>query len=177
MLIEAKKYNALIVPESNSYGLSIIEYLVNKQYGYLYRRTKYDAIQKRWQESLGFQTNVNTRSVLLARMQEFVSRGWLDVTDERLKDEINTFVFNGSNKPQAEIGRHDDMVFACALALIGMEQVDHIKSDLMQDKRPTNVAQMLEFELATGQLFANSRSVFDGPDKDDDEAPSSELYE
>jgi hypothetical protein len=176
VLIEAKKYNALIVPESNSYGLSIIEYLVAKQWGYMYRRTKYDAIQKRWQESMGFQTNVNTRSVLLARMQEYISREWLEVTDERLKDEINTFVFNSANKPTAEVGRHDDIIFACALALIGMEQVDFIKEDLMKDKRPSSVAQMLEFEVSTGQLFANSDPSWDRQEKDES-APSTELYE
>ena len=177
VLIEAKKYNALIVPESNSYGLSIIEYLVAKQYGYMYRRTKYDSISKRWQESMGFHTSMNTRSVLLARMQEYVSREWLRVTDERLKDEINTFVFSNSNKPEAEVGRHDDMIFACALALIGMEQVDHIKDDLRRDARPTNVAQMLEFELATGQLFSHARSEFDGPKEEDGSAPNTELYD
>ena len=177
VLIEAKKYNALIVPESNSYGLSIIEYLVAKQYGYMYRRTKYDSISKRWQESMGFHTSMNTRSVLLARMQEYVSREWLRVTDERLKDEINTFVFSNSNKPEAEVGRHDDMIFACALALIGMEQVDHIKDDLRRDLRPTNVAQMLEFELSTGQLFSQAKSEFDGQLEEDGSAPNTELYD
>ena len=177
VLIEAKKYNALIVPESNSYGLSIIEYLVAKQWGQMYRRTKYDSIGKRWQESMGFQTNVNTRSVLLARMQEYVSRGWLKVTDERLKDEINTFVFSASNKPQAEVGRHDDMVFACALALIGMEQVDFIKDDIMKDQRPTTVSQLMEFELATGQLFTDTNSAWGGKDEGGDESPSVDLYD
>ena len=126
---------------------------------------------------MGFQTNVSTRGVLLARMQEYISREWLKVTDERLKDEINTFVFSNSNKPEAEIGRHDDMIFACALALIGMEQVDHIKDDLRRDSRPTSVAQMLEFEVATGQLFSHARSEFDGESAVDGSAPNTELYD
>jgi hypothetical protein len=177
LLIEAKKYNCLIVPESNSYGLSIIEYLVAKQWGYLYRRTKYDSIHKRWQESMGFNTNVSTRSVLLARMQEYVSRDWLVITDERLKDEINTFVFSNSNKPEAEHGRHDDIIFATALALIGMEQVDSIKEDIRRETRPTNVAQVIEFELATGQPFGQAKENFDGPPTGDDAAPNTELYD
>ncbi|MAN64146.1 MAG: hypothetical protein CMI60_19610 [Parvibaculum sp.] len=177
VLIEAKKYKCLIVPESNSYGLSIIEYLVAKQWGLMYRRTKYDSIQKRWQESMGFQTNVSTRSVLLARMQEYISREWLKVTDERLKDEINTFVFSTANKPQAEIGRHDDMIFACALSLIGMEQVDHIKDDVRRDLRPNSVSQVLEYELATGQLYSGSENEFGRDSADDDVAPNTELYD
>mgnify|MGYP003152389970 FL=1 len=113
----------------------------------------------------------------MARMQEYISREWLKVTDERLKDEINTFVFSTANKPQAEIGRHDDMIFACALSLIGMEQVDHVKDEVRRDLRPTNVSQVLEYEIATGQLYANSQDEFGGSSADDDVAPNTELYD
>ena len=177
VLIEAKKYNALICPESNSYGLSVIEYLVSKEWAFMYRRTKYDRIQKRWTENMGFSTNVNTRSVLLARMQEYVSREWLEVTDERLKAEINTFVFNNSGKPEADTGHHDDMIFATALALIALEQVDLVKDEIQRDLRPTSVKDILMYEIATGKLYSQSQGEFDGPGKGTTSAPSTALHD
>lgn len=155
VLKEAEKFGALVVPESNSYGLSIIEYLMTREFGNIYRRTKYDKIKKRWSEMLGFNTNAATRSVLLGRLLQYISRGWLSVNDERLKSEINTFVFNSRGRPQADTGKHDDMLFATGLALIGMDQIDAIKHEREQIK-PRTVAEILQFEMATGKLYKNS---------------------
>ena len=161
VLEEAQKYEALVTVESNSYGLAIIEHLVQQEWGYLYRRTKYDKVGDRWTESLGFNTNASTRSLLLSRLQEYVSNTWLEVNDERLKAEINTFMFNDVGKPEAISGNHDDMVFAVSLALMGMDQIEQIQEE-RQAQRPRNLKEMLQFERATGSVFSRALDDFDG---------------
>lgn len=160
VLLEAEAYGAMVCVESNSYGLSVLEYLVSKEYMNLYRRVKYDRGINRYSENLGFNTNKSTRSVLLARMQEYVSRDWLKICDVTLQSEMNTFVFSKSGKPQAETGKHDDMVFACALALIGMDQIDP-EQEIKTKKAPTSIAEMLSFEMQTGKLYKQNQHLFE----------------
>jgi hypothetical protein len=47
------------------------------------------------------------------------------------------------------------MIFAAGLALIGMDQIDAIKHEREQIK-PRTVAEILQFEVATGKLYKNS---------------------
>ena len=108
-------------------------------------------------------------------MQEYVSRQWLNPIDVTLQSEINTFVFNKSGKPEAEIGRHDDMIMACALALISMDQID-AEQEVKTKKAPNSVKDMLTFEMQTGRLYKHSEHLFEQDtalDKPLSEAPMS----
>jgi hypothetical protein len=160
---EAEAFNAMVCVESNSYGLSIIEYLVNMEYVNLYRRVKYDAATNRYSHNIGFATTSSTRSILMARIQEYISRKWLNPIDTTLQAEMNTFVFNKSGKPTAEVGKHDDLVMATALALVAFDQVD-AEQEIKQRKAPANVEEMLRFEMQTGKLYRNAKSMFGDED-------------
>lgn len=169
---EAKKYGALVCVEANSYGLSVIEGLVAREYVNLYRRVKYDKATNRWTENLGFHTTRSTRAILIARLQEYISREWLIPSDETLKAEMNTFVFNKSGKPEADSGHHDDMVIATALALIAMNQVEVVR-EIKKKKPPGTIKEMMEFEVQTGRLFQHSKDLFDKGDTLSEEKPPS----
>ncbi len=150
--MEAKKYDALIVVESNSYGLAVLEHLIGNNYAYIFKRTQYDKMAERWVEKVGFSTNVSTRPVMLSRLHEYISKRWLEPTDDRMKFEMNTFIYNDRGKPEAATKKHDDMIFAYALALMGLDQLELVKQDVL-DKRPSNLREMLQFELNTGKVF------------------------
>ena len=152
VLEEAKKWDALVVAESNSYGLSIIEHLIGEGYANLYRRTKFDKMAKRWREELGFVTTVATRPVILSNLHKAISTDSLVVNDDRMKAEMNTFVYAKGGKPQASGGKHDDMVFAWALALAGVGQIDAVREEKMST-RPTTLRELLAYEYATGKVF------------------------
>ena len=96
---------------------------------------------------------------MLSRLQEYLTNGWLDPRDERLKFEINTFVFNDSGKPQASSGKHDDMVFAVGLALMGLDQIDEVKEEQLK-RKPNNIGEILQFELSTGNLYSEVKDEF-----------------
>ena len=151
---QSKKYDALVVPESNGYGLSIIEYLVGREYAYIYRRTQYDKLGGRWVEKMGFQTTGSTRPMMLARLHEFVSKNKLPINDERMKTEINSFVYDEKGKPVASAGKHDDMIFAHGLALMGMDQIEYVRDDV-QRRKPTTMEEVLRYEMATGKKYSS----------------------
>ncbi len=153
-LVELKKWDALAVVESNTYGLSVLEYLMSHEWAYMFRRTQYDKMAERWLERVGFNTNVNTRPVMLSRLHEFISKDWITVNDERMKAEMNTFVYNERGKPEASSKKHDDMIFAWALALMGLDQLEPVRAEV-QAKKPSTLAEVLQFERATGKVYAS----------------------
>lgn len=155
VLKELRVYEALCVAESNTYGLSIIEYLVSEGYATMYRRTKFDKMANRWREDLGFVTTVATRPVLLSRLHQFIADQKLVVNDERMKAEMNTFVFNSKGRAEADRGKHDDMVFAWGLALAGIDQIDVVREE-KASTRPGTMREILEFERSTGRLYRES---------------------
>jgi len=148
----AKKWEPLVVVESNTYGLSVLEYLMAQGWAYIFRRTQYDKMAAKWLERVGFNTNVNTRPVMLARLHEYVSQGWLDIKDERMKTEVNTFVYNDKGRPEASSKKHDDMIMSYALCLMGIDQIEPIRQDVMA-KEPESLADMLQFERTTGKVY------------------------
>jgi hypothetical protein len=151
---EALKYSALVVVESNTYGLAVLEYLVSKEYAYIFRRTNYDKLGGRWIERLGFATTTSTRPVMLSRLLEFTSKQMIPINDERMKTEMNTFVYNDRGKPSASPGKHDDMIFAHALALMGLDQIEYVREEIHR-RPPGGLLEMLQFESTTGKLYAD----------------------
>ena len=65
---------------------------------------------------------------------------------------MNTFIYNDRGKPEAAPKKHDDMIFAFALTLMGLDQLELVKQDTL-DKKPSNLREMLQFELNTGKVF------------------------
>ena len=127
---------------------------MSHEWAYMFRRTQYDKMAERWLERVGFNTNVNTRPVMLSRLHEFISKDWITVNDERMKAEMNTFVYNERGKPEASSKKHDDMIFAWALALMGLDQLEPVRAEV-QAKKPSTLAEVLQFEQATGKVYSS----------------------
>ena len=161
VLVEAKKYGCLVVVESNSYGLSILEYLVNKEFAYIFKRTQYDKMAERWVEKIGFNTNTATRPMMLSRLHEYVAKRMLPINDERMKTEMNTFVYNDRGKAEAMPKKHDDMIFAHALALMGLDQIEYIAQDRQRQPELSNVRDILQYERDTGRIYEEGNSDYE----------------
>jgi len=156
---EAKNYDALVVVENNSYGLAVLERLT-KTDTQLFRKVLFDKVKNRWTEHLGFNTNIKTRPLLLSRLQQFIEKGKLKPDAETLRCEINSFIFNKHGKPEASSGKHDDMIFATAFALMGIDQIEALVHRV-KTQRPSNVREILEWENA-------NRTVYKAEDHDYD---------
>lgn len=164
-MVGLKKYNPLVVVESNSYGQAIIENLRDDGYVHMYRRTKYDKISNRWTEHLGFATTQQSRPILLSRLHQWISSQKLDPVCVRVKTEMNTFVYNQKGKPEADKGKHDDLVMALGLALIGLDQAADFEEEVQKSTRPTGIREILQWELNTGKIYSQEKNNFhDGND-------------
>ena len=75
---------------------------------------------------------------------------------------MNTFVYKDGIKPQADVGSHDDLIFATALALIGLEQISQVEQNI-QKRAPANLKEMLEWENATGKVYKKNKHKFYDP--------------
>jgi hypothetical protein len=153
-------YNSLCVVESNSYGLAILENLREDGYAHLYRRTKYDKIANRWTEHLGFSTTKSSRPILLSRLHQTIAGSNLDLRCPRVMTEMNTFVYNEKGRPEADKGKHDDMIFALGLALMGLDQADDFEEEVQLERKPRTTREILEWESKTGKLYSENKTSF-----------------
>lgn len=143
-------HNALAVVEVNNIGAALQEELSIEQYPHIYRRFVYDKMAERYIEKLGFYTNSSNRSILLSRMRKMVAKNILTDLPQVLINEISTFTYNKRGEGQHSPGCHDDMIFAVALALEGMEQMIPVREKSIKDFKPNTASDYIEFEMSTG---------------------------
>jgi len=142
----------------------------------MYRRTKYDKISNRWSEQLGFSTTQQSRPILLSRLHQWVSKQHLDPVCPRIKTEMNTFVYNEKGRPEADKGKHDDLVFALGLALVGLDQVADYEEEVQKAQRPSGIREILQWEKQTGNLYSKEKGNFyDGKESPVGSSPLNSL--
>ena len=157
VLSAAKKYNAFLVIETNSYGLGVQEFIQAENYPHIYRTSSFDKVTNRWQNRLGFLTSTRTRPVLFTRLYEHITRNWCDTKCDRFKMEANRLQYNARGKVEAASGQHDDMVMATGLALMGLDQVDDIEEEVQRSYKPQSLVEVLEWERHTGRLWSTAK--------------------
>ena len=115
-------YNtALIVPEINAMGVTVVEGLVKiLDYPNVYRskiwnRVEADPLGSEW----GWRTTTNSRPYLIARLDEAIQQGRLFTRDAQLVDELRTMQYDEMGVPRASGKDKDDRVMALGLALQG----------------------------------------------------------
>jgi len=115
-----KMYNeALICPEQNTFGYFTCVKLRDDGYPRLYYQgSSGDPFEFRPTDSNaipGFSTQTKTRSQILAKLEELARNSILKVYSQRLYDQLQAFVWNGS-KAQAAKDAHDDLIISLAIA-------------------------------------------------------------
>lgn len=117
--------NAFVVVEANSFGLSVGFDLRDKfQYRNLFFSKNIQDIHVRptdykvpeGVEIPGFQTTRKTRPMLIKSIIAHMREGGLLINSVRLLSEMKTFIMKG-DRPEAEQGFNDDLIFALGLAL------------------------------------------------------------
>lgn len=161
VLAAARKYDALVNPETNSYGLSVVDAL--RQHGdvRLFRDEQRDGTGQ-IKSSFGWYTSEKSRSVLTINLKDVVDQVWFDIPCQRLQLEINSFAYNEKGKPEAQSGQHDDLVMALALALVARSQ-SRPAEQLQVQKRPVTPDQLLQFYLQNGRNLDQNDVFEDDP--------------
>jgi len=116
-----KKYNeALICPEQNTFGYFTCVKLRDDGYPKLYYQGatgdpfEYHSMDPN--AVPGFSTQTKTRSQILTKLEELARNSVLKVYSQRLYDQLQAFVWNGS-RAQASKDAHDDLIMSLAIAM------------------------------------------------------------
>jgi len=110
--------NALICPEQNTFGYFTCVKLRDEGYPALYysnnggdlfgyKSNDPDAVP-------GFSTQTKTRTQILAKLEESIRNSRLKTYSQRLFDQLQAFIWNGS-KAQAAKDAHDDLIMSLAI--------------------------------------------------------------
>ena len=113
--------NALLSIEANfsTYPNAKLQEL---EYPKLYVREREDVYTGELHKSYGFRTTPQTRPRIIAQLVETFQDHPECFTDKTLLREMLTFVYNEDHRPEAMVGKHDDMVMAAAIAYASRNQ-------------------------------------------------------
>lgn len=117
-VIMAIRYNSFIINEVNNMGIVINSYL-RKNYPIVkqYHREKFDKIEKKKIESLGWRTTSITKSKLVGDLQIAIRNHEIEFNNAETVDECMTFIKNGKGGFEAQSGANDDRVITAGLAV------------------------------------------------------------
>ena len=122
LLVEAGKRfnNAVICPESNTYGYAVLVKLKELGYTNIYfakEKEKYDVLYGNGSiGKAGFSTQGNNRGKILTRLEEVLRNKQIKIYSSRFYEEMKTFIWK-NNKAQAMRDKNDDLVMALAIGL------------------------------------------------------------
>jgi hypothetical protein len=121
---EATLYGtALVMPERNTIGENLIDWLFNiYEYENLWREDGDDRI--------GYLTTAKNKEFILAKMEEFIRKHVIKINSKRTVDELLTFIIDDNNKIKADRGKHDDLIMSLALATFALHTLS--ENDLLE---------------------------------------------
>ena len=112
--------NALLCPESNTYGYAVLMKLKEMSYSNIYFKKEKDKFNALYGGGsigkAGFSTQGTSRAQILTKLEEVIRNNKVDIYSSRMVSEFKTFVWNGS-KAQAQRGKNDDLVMSLAIGL------------------------------------------------------------
>ena len=122
LLVEAaRRYSdALLCPESNTYGYAVLMKLRDAGYRNIYfakEKDKFDSLYGNGSlGKAGFSTQAGKRAQILTKLEESLRNNKIEIYSRRFVDELKTFVWT-NNKAQAQRGKNDDLVMSLAIGL------------------------------------------------------------
>jgi hypothetical protein len=114
--------SALLIPESNDHGNTVIVTCQNENYPNLYIRHDTDRMGMEPIKRFGWENNRKTRPQVIDAVDETISEDLATLNDLPTIEQMMTFVRNPSTgKPEADTGCHDDGVIASGLVFVVAE--------------------------------------------------------
>lgn len=111
-------YNeALIAPERNSIGIAAIMSLRELYYPNLYVRESVGQITDKLKPELGWQTNMQTKPLMIAETARAIRDRQIMIHDELLINELFSYQYDDAGHANAVKGAHDDRVIALMIAV------------------------------------------------------------
>ena len=115
-------YNrALLVPEANNHGVSVIDALRKMHYNRIFRRraTPDNRNTGGSATKIGWWTSETSKKLLINGLREFVREDVSRIKSKEALKEMLTYVYDDHDRSAAQNGCYDDRVIAAALAVYG----------------------------------------------------------
>lgn len=131
--------NALLAVEVNKDGLWVNNELERNGYTNLYYRQRIDDVTKQVAQTFGWRTDRQSRDSMLTELRSVFAD--VAFTQAPLLDEMISFVRNARGKPEAVLGKHDDVIMATAIAYMVRKlwYVENFKQQNTQAKPSTKM--------------------------------------
>ena len=108
-------YNtALIAPEANNHGLTVVTALRKEHYPKLFRSRSLGTVKREVQQRFGWYTNMATKPILIDEMVANLRNGELRLYCEVTKAELETYTRDSKGRMSGS--PHDDRVISLAIA-------------------------------------------------------------
>lgn len=109
-------YNKALVGIESNYSTYPIQELERLEYPKLYIREKEDTYTGKHNKSYGFKTTSISRPRILGQLQTIFKENIELIVDTDTLKEGLTFIKNEKGRPEAQVGYHDDLIMALAIA-------------------------------------------------------------
>lgn len=123
-------YNKALIGIESNYTTYPIQELERLRYPKLYIREKEDTYTGKHNKSYGFKTTSISRPRILGQLQTIFKENIELIVDTDTLKEGLTFIKNEKGRPEAQVGYHDDLIMALAIAYdIRIQQDMTVKVD------------------------------------------------
>jgi hypothetical protein len=152
----AKYYNdAVLAPEINNHGISVIDSIKRLKYYHLYRREVKEEISENKLDKVGWHTNVKTKMLMLDSLKETFRDDSITINDEATLREMMTLTLEDDGDV---VLNSKDRVVALAISIQAIKQASGGTGafDSTGKKTFKNLEEMLKFDSSE-----NGESYFD----------------
>ncbi|OHR73998.1 hypothetical protein HMPREF3291_05275 [Bacillus sp. HMSC76G11] len=149
-----KHYNEALLNIEVNFSTYPVKELQRLGYYRQFKREVMDEVTKKKQHKFGFRTDRITRPVIIAELVKIVREHIELINDIDTLNEMLTFVRNEKGKPEAQEGKHDDLIMSLAIAFKARDQ--QIFTEIVEEKPPQRVqdfAHYSEWEDETGETY------------------------
>lgn len=109
-------YNTALIGIEMNFNTAPIEELERLKYPKQYMRQQYDSIAKQVQPKYGWKTDGNTRPLIIDKEVDLIENNIDLFTDVTMLGECLTFIYDKNGRPDAESGKHDDLLMSDMIA-------------------------------------------------------------
>lgn len=133
-------YNTALIGIETNYSTYPNKELERLEYKNLYVREREDTFTHNIVKAFGFETNKKTRPVIIANLVEWFRENINLINDKETLEEALTFIRNEKGRAEAQLGSHDDLIMAKAIA-------HYIRTQQSYLVKKTNIQKRINKEL------------------------------
>jgi phage terminase large subunit len=135
-------YNKALLAIEVNYSTYPVKELERLGYWEQFTRQEEDNFTHKFEKRHGFKTTKLTRPLVIAQLVEIVREHTYLFNDVETLEEMLTFVRNESGRPEAQLGSHDDLIMALAIAFYSRSQKSFSVSEETEARKPKLIDQL-----------------------------------